>query len=213
MQPSLPTESIRAAALGNAGQLLRGLSEMALTNLQRGFVREYLMDPERDGEQAAIRAGASPDRAKRTAEELLEKPEIQAAIDGTLRDILKPIELSSDSVLDGLVFNIKAARANGNDLWSLAEQRKTWELIGKHLGMFKERVELAFDEKLIELLKSARQRKALPKPEPPVIDGTIEPPAAEAKPLTRGQVRQELKREERSQSVKAWKKLANSSLN
>jgi len=80
------------------------------------------MDPERDGEQAAIRAGASPDRAKRTAEELLQKPEIQAAIEGTLRDILKPIELSSGSVLDGLFFNIKACRANGNDLDSLAEQ-------------------------------------------------------------------------------------------
>jgi Terminase small subunit len=187
---------------------------MALTNLQRGFVREYLMDPERDGEQAAIRAGASPDRAKRTAEELLEKPEIQAAIEGTLREIMKPIELNTDSVLDGLVFNIKAARANGNDLWSLAEQRKTWELIGKHLGMFKDRLELGFDDKLIELLKSARARKALPKPEPQVIEAAvIEAPAVDVKPLTRGQVRQELRREEQSQSVEAWQKLTNSNLN
>ncbi len=181
---------------------------MALTNLQRSFVREYLMDPARDGEQAAIRAGASPDRAARTAEELLAKPEIQAAIEGTLREVLKPIELNTDSVLDGLVFNIKAARANGNDLWSLAEQRKTWELIGKHLGMFKERLELGFSEKLIELLKSARQRKALPQPEPQVIEAeAAEPQAEEAKPLTRGQLRKELRREERQQSVETWQKL------
>jgi len=77
-------------------------------------------------------------------------------------------------------------------------------LIGKHLGMFKERLELGFDEKLIELLKSARQRKGLPKPEPPVIEAAIEPPVMEAKPLTRGQVRQELKRAERSESVEGW---------
>ena len=180
---------------------------MALTTLQRAFVREYLLDPDRDGERAAIRAGYSEDRAKRQAEELLAQSDIQAAINSTARELLQPFQVNQQSVLDGLVYNVKACRANGSDIYSLAEARKTLELLGKHLGMFAEKVELDIGDKLIALLNSRRQ-KALPKPEPETIRAVVvaETPV-ETKPLTRGQVRREIRRQEKDQGVEAWKLL------
>jgi phage terminase small subunit len=180
---------------------------MALTTLQRAFVREYLLDPDRDGEKAAVRAGYSADRAKRQALELLAEPDIQAAIDAAAREILQPFQVNQQSVLDGLVYNVQACRANGSDIYSLAEARKTLELLGKHLGMFAEKVELDIGDKLIALLNSRRQ-KALPSPEPETITAVVvaETPS-ETKPLTRGQVRREIKRQEKDQAIEAWQQL------
>jgi phage terminase small subunit len=178
---------------------------MALTTMQRAFVREYLLDPERDREKAAIRAGYSEDRAKRQADELLAQSDIRAAINVTVREMLQPFQVDKQSVLDRLVFNIQACRANGSDISSLAESRKTLELLGKHLGMFAEKVELDVSDKLIALLNSRRQ-KALPSAEPGTIPAVVVEPV-ETKPRTRGQVRKEVKREQKQQSVEAWKLL------
>jgi phage terminase small subunit len=180
---------------------------MALTTLQRAFVREYLLDPDRDGEKAAVRAGYSEDRAKRQADELLAHPDIQAAINATVREMLTPFAVTPQGVIDGLVYNVKACRANGSDIYSLAEARKTLELLGKHLGMFAEKVELDFGDTLIALLNSRRQ-KSLPKPEPETIPAVVvaETPV-ETKPLTRGHVRREIRRQEKEQGVEAWKLL------
>jgi phage terminase small subunit len=178
---------------------------MALTIMQRAFVREYLLDPDRDGEKAAIRAGYSEQRAKRQAEALLAQADIRAAINVTVREMLQPFEVNQQSVLDRLVFNIQACRANGSDIASLAESRKTLELLGRHLGMFAEKVELDVSDKLIALLNSRRQ-KALPKPEAETIPAVVVD-AVETKPHTRGQVRKEIQREQKQQSVEAWKQL------
>lgn len=174
---------------------------MALTTLQRAFVREYLLDPDRDGERAAIRAGYSKNRAKRQAEELLAR----TAMNVTVREMLQPFQVDKQSVLDRLVFNIQACRANGSDISSLAESRKTLELLGKYLGMFAEKVELDVSDKLIALLNSRRQ-KTLPSAEPATIPAVVVEPV-ETKPLTRGQVRRQVKREQKQQSIETWKLL------
>jgi phage terminase small subunit len=176
---------------------------VALTTLQRAFVREYLLDPDRDGERAALRAGYSKHRAKRQAEALLAQADIRAAISVLVREMLQPFHVDKQSVLDRLVFNIQACRANGSDISSLAESRKTLQLLGNHLGMFAEKVELDVSDKLIALLNSRRQ-KALPKPEHETIPAVM---VDETKPRTRGQVRKEVKREEKQQSIEAWKLL------
>lgn len=59
---------------------------MTLTARQQRFVAEYAVDL--NGTQAAIRAGYSPVRAKVTASELLDKPEIAEMVAVTNRNVL-----------------------------------------------------------------------------------------------------------------------------
>jgi phage terminase small subunit len=182
---------------------------MALTKMQSAFIREYLLDENRDGTQAAIRAGYSEDRAKREAKELLERPDIQDAITSAVREFLQPFRATPQGVLDGLIYNVRACRANGNDLYSLAECRKSFELIGRHLGMFSEKLTLDVSDKVIALLNSRRQKLA-EKPEPETIPAMVVPELSETagtKPLTRRQFRRETKRQEQDASVQAWQSL------
>jgi Terminase small subunit len=180
---------------------------MALTRMQSAFLREYLLDSARDGEQAAKRAGYSAGRAKRHAKELLAHPEIKTALDATVQDALAPFEITPQRLRDELVRNIKTCRANGNDVSSIAEARKNIELLGRDLGMFADRIEVDAGDKLIALLKS-RQQRTLPKPEPEILSAEVvaELPA-EAKPLTLRQVRKELKRQETHHAIEKWKQL------
>jgi len=179
---------------------------LALTTLKKAFVREYLLDPERDGTKAAIRAGYSEDRAKRQAEELLAQSDIQAAFISASRELLQPFGVSPQSVLDGLVYNIKACRANGSDVLSLAEARKNLELVGRHLGMFADKMEVDISDKLVALLKS-RQQKARPKAEPETLPAEVVTDPPVERPLTVRKYRSEVRRQEKQSAIEAWKQL------
>ena len=127
-----------------------------LTDKQRTFVAEYLVDL--NATQAAIRAGYSVRTAGAIGEENLRKPEIQAAIAEAQAQRAQRTEISQDYVLANLVEvtercmrkwpvrNSKGQQvqdADGNNIWAFNAQgaNRALELIGKHLGMFKERVE------------------------------------------------------------------------
>lgn len=56
---------------------------MALTEKQKRFVQEYLVDL--NATQAAIRAGYSPRRASELGYQLLQKTTVQSAIDKALQ--------------------------------------------------------------------------------------------------------------------------------
>ena len=53
---------------------------MSLTTLQELFVRALLSDPKRNATAAAVAAGYSARRAKKTARELMDDPEVQLAL-------------------------------------------------------------------------------------------------------------------------------------
>jgi phage terminase small subunit len=124
---------------------------MALTAKRRRFVDEYLVDL--NGAQAAIRAGYSPRSARQQADVLLNEPEVAAAVAEGQALRSERTQLTQDWVLERLKEvaerSLQHEPVMGHDGEPTGEYtfqhsgaNRALELIGKHLGMFKERVEL-----------------------------------------------------------------------
>ena len=132
-----------------------------LTPKQQRFVDEYLIDL--NATQAAIRAGYSERTAKSIGQENLTKPDIQKAIQEAQNKLTERTEITQEYVLKNIQSVIERcmqqeavlARDGSpllvegpeGDLVPLFEFKETGalkglELLGKHLGMFKDRVEL-----------------------------------------------------------------------
>ena len=111
----------------------------SLTAKQARFVEEYLIDL--NATQAAIRAGYSEKTAHSIGAENLIKPEIQNAISEARARISERTELTVDMVVTGL---LKEAQdfAEGT---TQSARVSAWAHLGKHLGMFKEKVEHSGD--------------------------------------------------------------------
>lgn len=107
-----------------------------LTDKQRTFVAEYLVDL--NATQAAIRAGYSVKTAGSIGEENLRKPEIQAAIAEAQAERAEKTQRTALDVLKDIQDVSKQARDGGD----LKTALKGYELEGKHLGMFTDKVDL-----------------------------------------------------------------------
>lgn len=111
---------------------------MPLTPKQERFVQEYLIDL--NATAAYRRAGyrAKTDNAAGAgASALLRNPKVSGAIRAALGARSERTEITSDDVLKGLH---KEATLTGEDS-SHSARVSAWGLIGKHLGMFKDKVE------------------------------------------------------------------------
>lgn len=111
--------------------------EMALTNKQRRFVEEYLIDL--NATQAAIRAGYSEKTAEQVGYQLLQKTSVKQAIDEALAKRSEKAERKAADVLADVQELARTAKreylkepANHNLLNSTL---KALELEGKHLGV------------------------------------------------------------------------------
>ena len=132
-----------------------------LTPKQQRFVEEYLIDL--NATQSAIRAGYSERTAKSIGQENLTKPDIQKAIQEAQNKLTERTEITQDYVLTNIKKVIERcmqqeavlARDGSplliegpeGDLVPLFEFKETGalkglELLGKHLGMFKDKIEL-----------------------------------------------------------------------
>lgn len=109
---------------------------MSLTPKQQRFVQEYLIDL--NGSAAAVRAGYSQNSAKEIAVENLTKPPIREAIDKALALRADRTETTADFVIQELrkIACAEVEKYTGGD------KLKALELLGKHLGMFKEQLQL-----------------------------------------------------------------------
>ncbi|WP_180155220.1 terminase small subunit [Acinetobacter sp. YH12045] len=135
-----------------------------LTPKQQRFVEEYLIDL--NATQAAIRAGYSEKTAKSIGQENLTKPDIQKAIEEAQNKRAERTEITQDYVLSNIQKVIErcmqqeAVQARDGspllvqgpegDLACLFEFKETGalrglELLGKHLGMFKDKIEHSGD--------------------------------------------------------------------
>ncbi|MFQ1062162.1 terminase small subunit [Bordetella trematum] len=154
---------------------------MALTNKQRRFVDEYLVDL--NATQAAIRAGYSAKTAGQIGDENLKKPQIAAAIQEAQAKRSERVQVTADYVLSRMVeidqMDVLDIMTDRMELKPVSEWPKVWrqylsgfdlselfegagddralvgmmkkirwpdktknlELLGRHLGMFKDRVE------------------------------------------------------------------------
>jgi phage terminase small subunit len=128
---------------------------MALTAKQEMFIKEYLVDL--NATQAAIRAGYSAKTAGQIGDENLKKPEIRTRIEELKQKRAEKLELDAQWVLDRLVeVTQMSMQAKPVEKWDYSERKlietgeyvydssganKALELIGKHLGMFKDKIE------------------------------------------------------------------------
>lgn len=105
-----------------------------LTDKQTAFVREYLVDL--NATQAAIRAGYSERTANAQAGRLLVNVGIREAIENAQAKRARRVEIKAEDVLRGVIEVTTQARDSGD----LKTALKGYELQGKHLGMWTEKV-------------------------------------------------------------------------
>ena len=129
--------------------------EASLNPKQERFVQEYIIDY--NATQAAIRAGYSEKTAGSQAHDLLKKPEIQAAVLAAQAEQRKRLAISQDWVLnrfrqisdrciqaEPVLAYDKASGEwvhTGEYKFDSAGANRATELLGKHLGMFVDKVE------------------------------------------------------------------------
>jgi phage terminase small subunit len=105
---------------------------------QAAFVREYLVDL--NGTQAAIRAGYSPKTANEQAAQLLAKLSVQAAVQAGMDKRAAKLDLQAEDVLRELQ---SIAMSEVDQALRYEHKIKALELLGKHLKLFTEKIDLA----------------------------------------------------------------------
>lgn len=107
---------------------------MKLAPKQQRFVEEYLVDL--NATQAAIRAGYSMKTANQQGARLLVNVGIQQAIQQAQKERTERIQVTQDSVLEGIMRCTEASEK----LEDYKTALKGFELQGRHLGMFTDKV-------------------------------------------------------------------------
>lgn len=109
-----------------------------LTDRQSRFVAEYLIDL--NATAAAKRAGYSERRAAELGYQLLHKSTVAAAIDAAIKKRERKTEVTQDYVLHNLKEIVdRCMLSDGFDARGAA---KALELLGRHLGMFTDKIKL-----------------------------------------------------------------------
>jgi phage terminase small subunit len=107
---------------------------MPLTAKQQAFVQEYLIDL--NATQAAIRAGYSVRSAMEQGYQLLQKTSVSDAIEAARGERMERLEWSADDIMR----DIREIAQNRRGV-EPRDRLKAYELAGRHLGMFKDKIE------------------------------------------------------------------------
>ena len=152
-----------------------------LTDKQKQFVEEYLVDL--NATQAAIRAGYSEQTGYSIGQRLLKKVEVQEAIQQAQNKRSERTQITQDEVIRRLIENVDISMGKkatvitipsksengevmGNDVaqfvYEPSAANKALELLGKHLGIFKDGVDITSGGKplqptIIELVGVSRE--------------------------------------------------------
>lgn len=108
-----------------------------LTLKKQRFVDEYVLDL--NATQAAIRTGYSAKTARQIGQRLLTNVDIQEAIAAAQEQLRERTLVTQEDVIKGLLLE---AQTNGEGS-SQSARVTAWAHLGKHLGMFKDKVELS----------------------------------------------------------------------
>lgn len=106
-----------------------------LTPKQERFVEEYLVDL--NATRAAERAGYSARTANEQGARLLVNVSVQKAIQAAKLNRAQKVAVSAEDVLRGVIEVTMLAREEGD----LKTALKGYELQGKHIGMWRDKVE------------------------------------------------------------------------
>lgn len=115
---------------------MSGKQKKKLTPREKRFIEEYPIDL--NGSEAYVRAGYSPNGANAGAARLLARVSIREAIDKRLAERARKTEISQEWVIQGLVDNLRLGAQVGQP----GAVNRTYELLGKHLDMFKDKHEI-----------------------------------------------------------------------
>lgn len=109
--------------------------------------------------QAAIRSGYSDKRASEIGYQLLRKTTVHEEIQAAMQERGKRTEITQDKVLDELAaVAFKHADDCSDSTLKYSNKLKALELLGKHLGMFTDRVEHTGEAALrVELSTEAKE--------------------------------------------------------
>ena len=106
-----------------------------LTPKQQRFVEEYLIDL--NATQSAIRAGYSEKTAAVIGAENLIKPNIAKAIAEAQEKLSNKAQVTVEMVVQGLLNEAKDLSEGSTQ----SARVSAWAHLGKHLGMFKDKIE------------------------------------------------------------------------
>lgn len=127
-----------------------------MTPKQEAFVNEYLIDL--NATQAAIRAGYSARTAEKIGSENLKKPDIAAALSERMKAREVRTEITQDYVLSTITETVERCKQaepvmergedgkmqpTGEYKFDATNVLKGAELIGRHLGMWNDKLKLA----------------------------------------------------------------------
>jgi phage terminase small subunit len=152
------------------------MAGQGITDQQALFVREYLVDL--NATQAAIRAGYSPKTADQYGHQLLKKTLVAAAVQAEMDKRSARIELTADYVLNGLRevaercmerAPVMAGRGEnaqqavdeeGRHVWTFdaTGANKAFELLGKHLKLFTDKIEHGATNELADIIAERRAK-------------------------------------------------------
>lgn len=117
------------------------MAERELTEMQKRFVQEFVKDF--NATQAAIRAGYSPASAKFYASKLQNDPRIKKAI-SELTDATQTIAQAKLNInVERVLRELSKVAFSDDTRIATKDKLKALELLGKHLGMFKEKHEIS----------------------------------------------------------------------
>jgi phage terminase small subunit len=134
---------------------------MTLTTMQELFVRALLADPKRNARAAVIRAGYSERRARDTARELLANPEVQLAIHEKEIAALEAADVDASYVIIGIRDTIERCRGLGK-AFNPVSTLKGFELLGKYLKLWTDKVELNDVGDLADRIRAAWKEESQP---------------------------------------------------
>lgn len=143
------------------------MSKEQLTPKQQRFCEEYLIDL--NATQAAIRAGYSAKTANEQGARLLANVSVQAFIDEGKKQRSAKTGITAERVLTGIMGVIERCeqavpvldeegKETGEWKFESGSALRGYELLGKHLKLFTERIEVTDASDLANRVKAARER-------------------------------------------------------
>lgn len=122
-----------------------------LTTKMENFVNEYFIDF--NASQAVLRAGYKTTAPNRLASKLMKHPLVAAAIAQRKEERQEQFELTAEYVITKLV-----AIADKNEDTNAQASLRALELLGKHLGLYKDRQEISGpDGEAIQMEQKVKQ--------------------------------------------------------
>lgn len=116
-----------------------------LTSKQEMFCKEYLVDL--NATQASIRAGYSEKTAQQIGSENLSKPVIQERIKEHMAKRAEKLDLTAEGVLQDIIDTRTEAATESK----LSERLKANEMLGRHLKLFTDKVEVSGGIQIVRL--------------------------------------------------------------